>query len=64
MLGPVLLQNFISDPDKGIECIFSEFAYNIKWRGSADLQEGSKALRRHLHRLDHLDVSSCMKFNQ
>ena len=64
MLGPVLLQNFISDPDKGIECTFSEFAYNIKWRGSVDLHEGSKALRRQLHRLDHLDESSCMKFIQ
>ena len=47
-----------------IECTLSEFAYNIKWGGSADLLEGRKALQRGLHRLECSAESSCMKFIQ
>ena len=65
MLGSVLLQNFINDPARGIACTLSEFAYNNKLGGRADVLEGRKVLQRDLDRLDQwVNEPSCMRFNK
>ncbi|KAJ7426172.1 rna-directed dna polymerase from mobile element jockey-like [Willisornis vidua] len=64
VLGPVLLNSYTNDLDKGNKCPLSKFADNTKLGGSIALLEGRRALQKDLDRLAGRAKPKCMRFNK
>jgi len=64
VLGPVLLNIFVSNMNSGNECTFSKLADNTKLCGVVDTLEGRDAIQRDLGRLEKWACMNHMKFNK
>jgi len=64
VLGPVLLNTFVSDMDSGIECTLNKFAGDSKLCGAIDTLQGQDVVQRNLDRLERRACANHMKLNK
>jgi len=64
VLGPVLVDIFVSDMDSAIECTLSKFASNTKPCSVIGTLEGKDAIQKDLDRLERWACVNLMKFNK